>query len=351
MTAAIHTDYSKKLQQNKVDNYQQFTYDEYQKKEPGFNTQFRCNFFLVSAKNVIVGGIVGAIIGALIASIIGIWNAIFGAKLGAVVGATAGGLGSYMLNFTHAETEMLIKNSYSYRKWKGIAVKDNVSKTFKKFLLKDPVLKDLVCPLSWKLPKFPLKAGGGTYDQKTILDQFRNKLQGSSISIDQFHYFTENDLFFDTEHYLKVATRVREIILKEIERKDLQKDDSQIIKDGLVAYMKQRDDLNEALYKKLEQECNVKFEKIKTEAIEKGLGVWETNEKYDAERQEEITRLNSYFKSCTLYTGDRYLDEFIRGYVTSALSRIDDLGRKCKEGVEFAASSAMHVKKIGSIVL
>lgn len=315
MTAATYEDYISNLQTHNVQKYNQVTYEDYKNLE-GNKHRFFFKFVVVAPKNVAACSFIGAIIGAIISAITGIWNSIIGAKVGAIVGA------AYGINLSLDKAFIEIKDSYRYRDLKGKHVIEDISKVFQDFLLDDPVLGKLICPISRDLPRFPVTApDGATYDHQEITHRIKTKKPGVPASVDMVHDFTEKDLVFDNEHYLKVSQRIRDLILKEIDRKDLQKDDAQIIKDGLISYMIYRDDLNKEIHESITKECRLKLEKEKLIDIQKGTDYWKAQKKYNKKFQDQLSDLDSYFKSCTIYTGDIPSDERLQSTITDYVSR------------------------------
>ena len=316
MTSATYGDYEGNLQSANIEKYNNFSYDQYKNQE-GNRHRFFFKFVVVAPKNVAACSFIGAIIGAIIAAITCIWNSIIGAKVGAVVGA------AYGINVSMDKTLIEIQDSYRYRDLKGKNVLGDISKVFQDFLLDDPILGKLICPISRDLPRFPVKApDGATYDHQEITHRIKTKKPGVPASVDMVHDFEEKDLVFDNEHYLKVTKRIRKLILKEIDRKDLQKDDAQIIKDGLISYMIYRDDLNRNMHKVLCEESRLGFEKTKEKDIQEGTEYWATQEKYKKEYQDKISELDRYFKSCTIYTGEISSDERLHITINEYISRV-----------------------------
>jgi len=327
MTAATYNDYSRNISRQSLDNYQSYPVKQYAENKDT-ELRYRCMFKIVSAKNIAQYGALGAIIGAIISIITGIWNTLWGIRAVQVGAAAGAAYGTYV---SFEETEIVIQDSKYFREVKGEFVMEDISEIFQLFLLEDPVLKELICPILGDLPRIPVRApDGGTYDQERIVHRIRTKPQNVPASVNMFRDFTEEDLIFDNENYLQVSQRINQIINEEIDRVGLQQDKKQIIKDGLVAYIKFRNENNKDLFEQLAESCRIRYQKLKKADLTKdGTDYWSAQKRRDEQCQNEINALASLFESCVIkFNKGVTLDEHLYNGITSLNGKINRCSEK-----------------------
>lgn len=214
----------------------------------------------------IIGGGIGAFLGGLVTWY---WPGV--SWVGPVVGGSVGvGAGVAIAGATStAIVTLRVQHSEHYNSWKQNLVDTKVYELFIDYLLKDETLCDCICPLTLDLMVTPMKAPDGViYDQGAIVKWINQKPEGTPSSIYREIDFSEGELVFDKDTFLKIAKRVNFLLKNTIDTFEKEC----IITKALTGFMNARKNTYSEIINKMNE-------------VSKEL---RTNEKIDLKRYEEL---------------------------------------------------------------
>lgn len=214
--------------------------------------QIACDISMNLAAGIVGGTGAGSLAGLGIGAVVGLTIptpgscpacAFIGWKFGLLAGAAAG------VAFSPLRAYLAFEKSTVFRDWQLKAYQENVYPIFQRFLKSDERFKDLVCPISYKIPEFPVEANGHYYEYEELKTWVESKPRNSIETCPMRIRPIDPDKLVYTHKYVqKIYALVKEVL------KEQQHDAS--IKAGFEAQAKNLEENTKKIF--AETACVVK---------------------------------------------------------------------------------------------